>query len=98
MKGRIQALRMKNQDDIFYVINVIEVVDCLDYDRSKIKRYLSFNRVMDVIQYVFVKSKLRDKVIFKLPEFVSRKIYVTEEFKKAIEENDNRLKLEGKFI
>ena len=31
MKGRIQALRMKNQDDIFYVINVIEVVDCLDY-------------------------------------------------------------------
>jgi len=94
MKGRIQALRMKNQDDIFYVINVIEVVD----DRSKIKRYPSFNRVMDVIQYVFVKSKLRDKIIFKLPEFVNRKIYVTEEFKKAIEENDNRLKLEGKFI
>ena len=77
---------------------MIEVVDCLDYDRSKIKRYPSFNRVMDVIQYVFVKSKLRDKIIFKLPEFVNRKIYVTEEFKKAIEENDNRLKLEGKFI
>ena len=98
MRGRIQALRLKNQEDIFYVINVIEVVDCLDYDRSKIKRYPSFNRVMDVIQYVFVKSKLRDKIIFKLPEFVNRKIYVTEEFKKAIEENDNRLKLEGKFI
>lgn len=87
LKGHTQIFKIKNQDSLFYVINVTDVIDCLDYDKSEIKRFPSSGRVMKVIKYSFIKSKLNNAIIFKLPEFVKTTCYVTEEFKKIVEEN-----------
>lgn len=88
LKGHTQVFRLKNQDDVLYVINVTDIIDCLDYDKSEIKRFPSSGRVMKVIEYSFHKDKLKNATIFKLPEFVKTTCYVTEEFKKATEENN----------
>lgn len=87
LKGHTQIFKIKNQDSLFYVINVTDVIDCLDYDKSEIKRFPSSGRVMKVTKYSFIKSKLNNAIIFKLPEFVKTTCYVTEEFKKIVEEN-----------
>lgn len=88
LKGHVQIFKIKNQDGLFYVINVTDVIDCLNYDKSEIKRFQSTGRVMKVIKYSFIKSKLKNAVIFKLPEFVKAHSYVTEEFKNIAEENN----------
>ncbi len=87
LKEHSQIFRIKNQNSIFYVINVTDVIDCLDYDKSEIKRFPSSGRVMRVIKYSFIKDKLKNATIFKLPEFVKTNCYVTKEFKNAVEEN-----------
>lgn len=43
---------------------------------------------MRVIKYVFRAEKLKNSTIFKLPEFPNGISYVTEEFKKIVEENN----------
>ena len=88
LKGHTQVFIKKNQEAVLYVINVTDVIDCLDYDKSEIKRFPSSGRVMEVIKYSFHKDRLKNATIFKLPEFVKTACYVTEEFKKATEENN----------
>lgn len=86
IKDHTQIFKIQHQDGLLYVINVTDVIDCLDYNQSDIKYFSSSNRVMRVIKYVFINSKLKNAIIFKLPEFPSS-IYVTEEFKKVVEDN-----------
>lgn len=57
------------------------MIDCLDYDKSEIKRFPSSGRVMRVMKYVFKIEKLMDAIIFKLSEFPKSISYVTEELK-----------------
>jgi len=88
LKNHSQIFRLKNENKIFYVINVIDVIDCLDYEKSELKLFPSSGRVMRVIKYAFRTEKLKNASIFKLPEFPNSISYVTEEFKKIVEDNN----------
>lgn len=88
LKEHSQIFQLKNENKIFYVINVTDIIDCLDYDNSEIKYFSSSNRVMDIEKYVFHSEKLKKATIFKLPEFPKGISYATEEFKKVVEENN----------
>ncbi len=88
LKNHSQIFKIKSDNKIFYVVNVIDIIDCLNYDESELKYFSSSGRVMDVEKYVFKTEKLKNATIFKLPEFPKSISYVTEEFKKAVEENN----------
>lgn len=88
LKNHSQIFKIKSDNKIFYVVNVIDIIDCLNYDKSELKYFSSSGRVMDVEKYVFKTEKLKNAIIFKLPEFPKSISYVTEEFKKAVEENN----------
>lgn len=88
LKNHSQIFKIKSDNKIFYVVNVIDIIDCLNYDKSELKYFSSSGRVMDVEKYVFKTEKLKNATIFKLPEFPKGISYVTEEFKKAVEENN----------
>lgn len=88
IKNEVQIFKIKSENDNLYVVNITNIIDCLDYDKSKIKRFPSSGRVMRVIKYVFKIEKLKNATIFKLPEFPKGISYVTEEFKKVVEENN----------
>lgn len=82
IKNEVQIFKTKSENDNLYVVNVTNIIDCLDYDKSEIKRFPSSDRVMRIIKYVFKIEKLNNTTIFKLPENPKGKSYVTEEFKK----------------
>jgi len=88
LKNHCQIFKINNDGATFYVINVTDLIDCLDYDKSEIKRFPSSGRVMRVIKYVFKIEKLKNVTIFKLPEFPKAISYVTEKFKNVVEENN----------
>lgn len=88
LEKHCQIFETLNQDEKIYVVNVTDMIDCLDYDKSEIKRFSSSGRVMRIIKYVFKTEKLTNATIFKLPEFPKAISYVTEEFKNVVEENN----------
>lgn len=88
LKEHSQIFQLKNENKIFYVINVTDIIDCLDYEKSEVKYFSSSNRVMDIEKYAFHSEKLKKATIFKIPEFPKGISYVTEEFKKVVEENN----------
>lgn len=88
LKNHSQVFKIKSDNKIFYVVNVTDIIDCLDYEKSELKCFPSSGRVMRVIKYVFKIEKLKNTTIFKLPEFPKGISYVTENFKNIVEENN----------
>lgn len=91
----IELLPLKTDHRDFYLLHVLDIVDCIDYERSEIAYYESTGRLAGIVKYVFKKELIEGKPIFMLPEDGMPNIYISDEFKKAIEDNG----LEGvKFI
>ena len=88
IKNEAQIFKVKCENDNLYVVNITNIIDCLDYNKSEIKRFPSSGRVMRVVKYVFKIEKLKNTIIFKLPEFPKGISYVTESFKNVVEENN----------
>lgn len=88
LSNHCQIFELMNENQLFYVVNVTDLIDCLDYDKSELLYFSSSNRVMEVEKYVFKTEKLKNATIFKLPEFPKSISYVTEKFKKVIEDNN----------
>lgn len=80
----IEALPLKNNVEELYAINVLDVVDCLDYSRSEFK-YFSDGEIMDIVRYAFKADCIRDKHIFKVRESPLNRVLVSEEFKNVVE-------------
>ena len=88
IKNEVQIFKIKSERDNLYVVNVTNIVDCLDYDMSELKLFPSSGRIMRVEKYSFKENLLSNVTIFKLPEFPNALSYVTEDFKKVVEVND----------
>ena len=80
----VQVLPLACEEDNLYIINVVDVVDCLDKVQSKLKRF-SQGGVMRIEHHVFREEAIRDKHIFKIPE-LSVPVYVSDTFKAAVED------------
>jgi hypothetical protein len=71
----------------FYVFNVVEVVDCLDIEKSEIVYSPSFpDRIMRVDRFIFHPGVLRPIAVFKIPQDLDR-IFVTQPFIEAARRN-----------
>ena len=84
LNHNVQILPLKFSKFELYVINVLAIFDCLDYERSTIERFPSSGRIMYVERYVFKENCLVDASIFRLPELKSR-LFATETFKDAVD-------------
>lgn len=84
---RCEALPIIHPNDkAFYIIHVMETVDCLDADRSELKRYTD-RGIMRVVHYFLRKEMLCGKHIFKLPRQSGAELIVDDEFREAVEGN-----------
>jgi hypothetical protein len=91
----IQALPLdvpKSRSQL-YAINVTNMRDCLDHSRSKIMRFSS-GGIIDVEEYAFKPGCLEGQHIFKLKDLPYLWVFVSEEFKRVVEEN----RLEGLIL
>ncbi|NLL06168.1 MAG: hypothetical protein GX270_10380 [Clostridiaceae bacterium] len=70
-----------------YLMNVINIIDALDVDKSEFKRY-DDGRIMFCTKYVFKENVIGNNSIFKIPQFPTVDVLVTEEFVRLVEENE----------
>ena len=73
-------------DEQYYLMNVINLLDALDEEKSEFERYSS-GKIMFCTKYVFKKDIIGHNYIFKIPQFPKTDILVTEEFVKRVQEN-----------
>jgi len=73
-----------NLDDIkIKLVNVTKVVNCIDYERSSLK--YSPSGVVNGFDTLFLnKDKIKDYLIFKIPEFANNRVFVTDEFRNTL--------------
>lgn len=64
----------------------IKYVDCLDTSRIEAK-YFGDGRIMRVLKYAFYWERLEGIHIFRLPELGLSRLFVSDEFKRVVEEN-----------
>jgi hypothetical protein len=70
----------------FYIINVLDIVDCIDEENSVVDRY-SDGRVRRVIRFCFKLNMLVGKHIFKTPRMSGSDLILSEAFRHTVENN-----------
>lgn len=84
----VELLPLKHLTMNFYAVNVIRLLDGLDYKHSEIEFVEGHpNFVKNVNRYAFKIDVIHDYPIFKIPEYRRRRVYVSDAFKEAVEEN-----------
>jgi len=81
----VQFLPIIHEQEL-YLVNVVNVLDCVDYSRSKIRKglqgvFVGFNSIS------FNEDMVQDQLIFKIKEQVERHVYVTDAFKDIVQQS-----------
>jgi hypothetical protein len=84
--GSVEALPLEHPTGIFYAINVLDLVDCLDYSRSQIERFPS-GGIMYIERYAFKKGCVEGRHIFKIAEAPLKRVLVSDTFKQLVEKS-----------
>jgi hypothetical protein len=72
----------------FFLINILDIIDCLDYEKSELSYFRSDpHDIKKILKYEFLKDKIWDKVIFKIPENKLNVPFVTDQFKLEVEKH-----------
>lgn len=83
--GEIIPIQVNNEK--LFALNVLKVLDCLDIKKSDIS-YFPEGNIMWVKNYVFLENCIGDSHIFKIKGVELKDIFVSEVFKKSVEEFD----------
>lgn len=75
------------QNQKFYVLNTLNIIDCIDYNKSELEKLMN-KYIIDVKKYVF-NENAKKSPIFKiyLDGVIKISTFVNDEFKNLIEEN-----------
>lgn len=84
IKDSIEVLPLLCPDGEFYAINVIEVLNCINYDKAEFKTFRDSKRIMRFIRYEFIKNIVSGKHIFKIVDEPLRKPFVSDEFRQRV--------------
>lgn len=71
----------------FWIVNVTNVLSCIDYEKSKFLRFKSSGRIMVFEKYSFLKDKVENENMFKIVDAPLMYPFVSDRFKEIIELN-----------
>ncbi len=80
----VEVLPLVHNKEKLFAINVIKVLDCVDYDKSEYKKFTSSNRIMRFVRYEFIKEKLMNTHIFKIKDEPSKRPFVSDTFRNRV--------------
>jgi hypothetical protein len=80
LEGNGEILPTTCEGDQLFFFNVTKVIDALDESRSEVIRFDGRSEVMRVARYAFFSEKLTGAVIFKIPQFLTGRVFVTDPF------------------
>lgn len=88
IKSNIEILPLRFEENEYFGINVITVLDAIDYQNSDYKTFRDGKRIMAFKKYAFFNSKILNVPIFKIIDEKTRYAFVSDEFKKIVETNE----------
>ncbi|MBN2878410.1 MAG: hypothetical protein JXN65_02160 [Clostridia bacterium] len=83
-----EFIQFSYQNDIYYLMNIITVIDAIDYEKSILKKRSS-GLVVGFKKHMFKPNTIRNKNIFKIylnNRIRNTEIFVSDDFKKAVEQ------------
>lgn len=85
-KGSLRCFETTLNGAPYYILRVDEdlAIDCLDREKSIIRRFPSSGRVMKIMQHVFHLEKIYDPLIFHISE--SPSVFCTQSIKQIVED------------
>ncbi|WP_397376181.1 imm11 family protein [Paenibacillus sp. sptzw28] len=86
IRDSAEILPLVHEPFAVYAINVLNVINCIDYSRAEPKK-LSSGTLIGFNRFAFHEQLLTGKHIFKIPEMLSTKIFVSDQFKAKVEEH-----------
>jgi tetratricopeptide (TPR) repeat protein len=82
----IEVLPLECQEEPLYAINVLDLVDCLDYSRSKVRRFPS-GGIMFIEKYAFKEGSIDGHHLFKVEEAPLKGVLASNRLKSLVEQN-----------
>ena len=73
------------EGDRIFFFNVTKVIDALDESSSEVIRFDDSSDVMSIDRHAFFREKLVGAAIFKIPQWPTRRVYVTDRFVERVE-------------
>ncbi|MDB5056271.1 MAG: hypothetical protein JWM44_4321, partial [Bacilli bacterium] len=86
IKGNVEILPLIYQEHKLFALNVINVLDCIDYEKAKIKTF-DDGTFWKFIKYAFKINAIQNENIFKIPEMLKIRVYVTDTFRDKVIES-----------
>lgn len=87
IKNEIEVLPLIFEEREYFGINVIKVLDAIDYEKSIYKTFRDGKRIMAFKKYFFIPDKIKNVSIFKITDEKTRYAFVSDEFKTIVENN-----------
>jgi len=89
IQNSVEELELRFQEAEYYGVNVIAVLNVIDYSRSKYRMYSDGKRIMAFQRYAFKScEELVDNNIFKIVDEPRGRAFVSDKFKQTVEENN----------
>ena len=86
--GAVEFLPLINEEKIFWIVNIVRVLDCIEYEKSEYKKFPNSRKVMRFKKYYFKPEIISNEHIFKIKDMPLSAPFVSDEFKKVVEENN----------
>ncbi len=88
LKDSSELLPIKVDGLDLYMVNITEVLDCIDYEKSEYKLFSDGQRIMRFIKYVFDKDIISGKHIFKIKDEPLGTPFVSDALKEKVLANN----------
>ena len=85
IENRVEILPLLSSIGEFYAINVIEVLNAIDYNKAEFKTFRDGKRIMRFLKYEFIEDVVREKHIFKIVDEPLRRPFVSDEFRLKVQ-------------
>lgn len=83
LEGKAEILPYRHKTEKYYALNVMKVIDCIDFAKSAC--VIEQNKyVKEINRYAFKEKLIYNEPIFKIPQFVTAPIYVTDSFRERV--------------
>lgn len=84
LESSSEMLPLANNEKSFFAINIVKVIDCIDYKRSQYKLFSDGKRIMRFIKYSFDEKKIQGCHLFKIIDEPLGSPFVSDEFRELV--------------
>ena len=88
IKENTEVLPLKFNESKYFALNIITVLDAIDYEKSVYTTFSDKKKIMLFDKYAFIEEKISNIPIFKIVDEPRGNGFVSDEFKRMVEDND----------